>query len=341
MNSSITRLSLSSVYINSPLIQTTLNSQRMKLTMANSFFSRISNTIYSSIPNSQSFISSSRFENILNGAIKINSLLTYGSKIFNSQLELYENYFFMEKCKFYKCTTTGMGGGIESNRANFTVKDIVFEKCSAKCGGAAHILRSWECNFERVLVAENTAEYAAGIHYDAMNEQNTTNFNSMNFTSNKASKWTGSFRIDHGGGKVTGIIIHNNEAMVSSGYFDYTWYPVHKTIKFIVAINNSCISRGAAITFFHIKHRGALESGIFVDNKCEKSAHSISLENVDGIVTLTNCYFTGPQSEEIYSRYNETEITFVGETNHFNIYSEKIITIKGSFLSDFQEPQGV
>ena len=274
-------------------------------------FKYISNTIiFSENTKNIATIQRSLFSNILNSAVKINAVSKMHSSTYRSLQTLSFNWYEISECIFEKCTNKGWGGAIESNQANFTVTDTIFRYNSGGIGGAAHILRSWECRFERVLVLQNKAEYAAGIHYDAMNEQNSTQFYSMNFTRNVATKWTGAFRIDHGGGKLYDFVMEENKALVSSGFLDYSWMPTHKILDRWYIRNNTCTSRGAAITLFHIKASAEVHNSLFMHNSCEISADSISVENVDGYLLIDSCIFSGSQAQEVSAKYNETDILF-------------------------------
>ena len=73
----------------------------------------------------------------------------------------------------------------------------------------------------------------------------------------------------------------SNKALVSAGFLDYSWKPVHKFLNRWFVRNNTCTSRGAAISLFHIKYSAEVHDSIFQDNNCEISANSISAENVD------------------------------------------------------------
>ncbi|EAY19393.1 hypothetical protein TVAG_101110 [Trichomonas vaginalis G3] len=336
MNLAFSNILLANLHLDGQFLRSDINTKRSKLHVTDSHFNKITNSIFSSSSNAKNYIADSEFSNILGGAIRINYAFGINDKIYKDRQTWYEATYFISRVKFLNCKTNDLGGGLESNRANFSAQDLLFEKCSAQMGGGAHILRSWECNFTRLCIADNRAEYAAGMHYDSMNEQNTTEFTDINVTSNVATKWTGGLRIDHGGGKLKRLFFHKNNALVASGYMDYAWYPTHKFFSQVVAINNSCVSRGAGMTFFHIKHRASVANSVFIQNRCEKSAHGISVENVDGILTISNCYFDGPQNEQIYPRYNETIIKFVGNENKFDVKSDEIIAFKDLQMAEFK-----
>ena len=309
MNHTFLYLSLKKQYLNSPffLAPNTLSTKQFKF-YQNSFKFFTNSIIFSSDVKNIGLIQRSTFNNILNSAIKINTVNKMHSSSYKSLQTLSFGWFDISECIFEKCSNKGWGGAIESNQANFTVTDTIFRYNNAEIGGAAHILRSWECRFERVLVYKNKAEYAAGIHYDAMNEQNTTQFYSMNFTQNVATKWTGAFRIDHGGGKLFDFAMEQNKALVSSGFLDYSWKPTHKILERWYIRNNTCTSRGAAITLFHIRASAEVHNSLFIYNTCEISADSISVENVDGYLLLDDCIFSGSESKEVSAKYNETLI---------------------------------
>ena len=101
----------------------------------------------------------------------------------------------------------------------------------------------------------------------------------------------------------------NNRALVSSGYLDYTWKPVHNTLDRWLVRNATCKTKGAGITMFHIKASGEVHNSIFLYNSCELSANSISIENVDGYMLIDKCFFLGPRDKEVSSKFgNETDL---------------------------------
>jgi len=270
-------------------------------------------------------VSETCFRYVLNSAISVNLAdFNFDGKSFSSRQEYIDNKYTITKCSFINCKSLTEGGGIESNKATFVITDTVFVGNSASVGGAAHILRCWTSIFKRLVIFLNTAQYAGGVHYDSLNEQNTTDFSFMNVSYNNAEKWGGGFRIDHGGGNITDSVFSHNTARVSSGYFDYAWKPTHKILDRNLFFNNSALSRGAAITVFHIKGSADIFNSYFIQNQCKMSAKSISMENVDGYINIQDCVFDGSKDAEVSSRFGETTILICPNTR-FDIPSQQII----------------
>ena len=323
--------------LQSPFFTSKLSLSKSRFEFSFSSFKFATNKIIFAQGNTQGIIRDSHFSNILTGAIKIDGLYNLNDKINSHRQVLSNDHFIITNCVFESCVNMdGEGGAIESNMANFTVSDTSFFKNKARIGGAAHILRSWECKFERVVVCENEADFAAGIHYDSMNEQNTTQFYDMNLTRNTAAKWTGAFRIDHGGGKLFRFVVEGNKALVASGYLDYTWQPTHRILRNWLVRDNNCTSRAAGITIFHIRSSMEVHDSVFLNNQCEISANSISVENVDGYLLVDGCYFTGKQDEEVSSRFGETMIKI--DDCHFEKAADELEKKWNEGIANFQTP---
>ena len=75
--------------------------------------------------------------------------------------------------------------------------------------------------------------------------------------------------------------------------------------------------RSGAFTCFHVMHNSEFDNCIFVQNKCKEQANSISLESVEQKVTIGNCYFDGPKSEQVSMRYDGSYLTILN-TNIFD-----------------------
>jgi hypothetical protein len=209
---------------------------------------------------------------------------------------------FFEKCKGDK------GGGFFSSYSNVTIFDTIFQNNQARIGGGAHILNSDVIYVRRMIVNRNNAEYDGGFCADTEYEGNASDVNTVNVTFNRAEKWTGGFRIDHAGGNLTFCYFEGNSAVVCGGFFDFAWGPSVREVSYCVFKNNSSVSRGGAYTAFHILHLSQFSEVVFVQNFCNLSADSISVESIEAVVDVKGCTFDGPEEKEVAMR-------FPGESN--------------------------
>jgi hypothetical protein len=241
------------------------------------------------------------------GGIKEN--VNFTSEIINEHIQRDWRNVTIANCRFTKCHGD-KGGGFFGWYSNVTIFDSVFEENTARIGGGAHILNSDFIHISRLLVARNRAEYDGGLCTDTEFEGNFSDVDTINITFNRAEKWTGGFRMDHAGGNLTRCYFEGNSAVVCGAFFDFTWSPSERNIRYCVFKNNTSISRGGAYTAFHILQIAHFADDIFLHNFCNLSAYSISVESIDEVVTVTRCVFDGPQDREVAMRFpGESELT--------------------------------
>jgi hypothetical protein len=260
------------------------------------------------------------------------------SRTIRQNTEYYERNVTIEKCHFLKCTGD-KGGGFSSWRANVTIFDTVFEENKARVAGAAHILNSDYLFISRMLVTRNTAEYSGGFAGDTDLEGNFSDIDTINITFNHAEKWTGGFRMDHSGGNLVRGYFEGNSAAVCGAFFDFTWAPARRHITQCVFKNNTSVARGGAYTAFHILHGSLFTNDVFVQNRCERSAYSISVESIDATVEVRDCTFDGPENEQISLR-------FPGESNlsvngcDFELGGERLESVFGKLAVPIRDRFG-
>jgi hypothetical protein len=205
-----------------------------------------------------------------------------------------------------------MGGAIDGHRINTTIIGSVFLSNSAENGGAVRILLSDCIQLVRVLFLNNSAEYCGGFHGDGALHRNQSYVELVNSSCNSATKWIGAMRIDHLGGKMVDSCFAGNSAAVCGAFFEYVWRPATRLELHCVYRNNSAYSRGGAVTIFHIKHQSEFERCLFFQNRCDVSPHSISIESLDAVVRVGDCWFEGEQQDEVRLRFEQSALDVSG-----------------------------
>ena len=320
-NISLNALSISNLLSHSPLLTFARNNMISSCLLQNSKFFKASNSIISGNHHNFYKIYSSGFNKIMNSAISLDSAQNYENKNFENQILVKNGELDVQKCTFTNCVSN-RGGAILATRTNFKVSDSSFISCSANVGGAVLANLSTFIKYTKVLFFNNTANYSAATHTDSSLEKEISEVKLVNTTRNHATYWSGGMRIDRAGGKLEECYFESNSALASGAFFDFAYRNTVRHVSLCFFYNNSAEVRGGAFTCFHIMHNSTFNNCIFVKNYCKEQAHSISLETVDQRVTISNCFFDGPQEEQVSMRFGGSYLTI--ENN--NVFDNKSVT---------------
>ena len=322
LNISLYHLMCNLMPIRSPLIQSSFRTSHFSLFSSN--FYKVTSTIFSSHTHGIYDISSCSFKHILNSAVKVTGIYIFQDKNL-SKLFLSEaiGYCFeytklqVTQCRFQKCVSNSSGGGFCCQFCLLDINDTYFDHNNAKYGGGSHCSSLYNVTCTRNVYFGNSAEYDGGCMFATDQEEKATYFSHINLTDNMATMWTGGFRIDQCGGVLKNAFFANNHALVCGGFFDFSWYPSQRNVSKTIFFNNTAIGRTGAATAFHLYQFMSFNLCMFIFNKCEKSANSISIESVRTTVEIQNCMFSGSKEEELIMRYEGSQFVEKG----MNFYS--------------------
>ena len=320
-NISLNALSITNLLSHSPLLTFERSSMISSCLLRNSKFLKSSNSILNGNNNNLYKIYSSEFDKIMNSAISLNSITNYENKNFENQIFNKNDELVVKKCTFTNCIAD-RGGAILATRTNFMVSNSSFISCIADVGGAILANLSTSIKYDKILFFNNTANYSAASHTDSNLIEEVSNVKLVNTTRNHAIYWSGGLRIDRAGGKLEECYFESNNALASGAFFDFAYRDTIRHVSLCFFYNNSAEVRGGAFTCFHIMHNSTFNNCIFVKNYCKEQAHSISLETVDQRVTISNCFFDGPQKEQVSMRYGDSYLTI--ENN--NVFDKNSVT---------------
>ena len=322
LNVSICSLMCSLMNIKSHLIQQSFKAT--KFSLLSSTFSKLTSTVFSSyIPGSYD-ISRCSFSHILNSAVKITDMYLSGETSISQRnitepINVCIDHYGVNitQCLFMNCFSNNTGGGLCTTFCVLNMNDTYFIKNNAKYGGGSHCSSLYKVSCNRNVYYSNSAEYDGGCVFATFEEEKFTYFSDFNLTFNTATMWTGGFRIDQCGGIFQNSFIAHNNALVCGGFFDFSWYPNHRNVTRTIFLNNTAVARSGAATAFHIYQFLNFYLCIFINNYCEKSANSISIESIRTTVEIQNCMFSGSKEEELTIRYEGSQFIEKG----VNFYS--------------------
>ena len=324
MNYTLTNLILTNFFQNSPFIAEPIIKIPSLVIFQCYFAKTFSHIIYSqSLGKFQ--ISSSYFSSSLRSSVMINSDVSYQNQKITKNIYYFNCAVSFFSCTFIKCFSSTFGGAIYCKYIAVQLTDCIFRDNSAQIGGALQLLQVSKSLFERNIFEHNSAEYNAAVAFEFQDDVNFTIIRNINISKNSAKNWNGGLRIDFVGGEFSGLFLSNNNAFACSGFFDYSFLPKNKTIKFSFFGNNSSHEKGAGVTIFHMCHLSTYQSCVFIENKCETAPNSLSIETISCIINIINCYFDEEKESAIGMKYSDNQI----------ILNNSEFSLKGS--SFFQE----
>ena len=315
-NLTITSLFLKSHLSNSPIITKSLQKSNLNILFSKTFFHKISNSIFFGTSSNFHTFYQSSFNRILNSAINIASAPEYLNQEVHEQQILKQQNLKVDHCQFTYCVAD-RGSCILGTELRIEILHSAFSHNTANVGGAVLCNLSQYITYDKVLFFNNSAKYSAASHTDSSQERDVSSLTFVNTTMNKAELWTGGLRVDRAGGKLANCVFDSNHAFASGAFFDFSYRTTLRVVTYNFYHNNSAQVRSGAFTCFHVMHNSTFDNCIFILNRCEEQAHSISLESVDQRVTIGNCYFDGPLKEQVSMRFGDSFLTIL-ENNHFD-----------------------
>ena len=213
----------------------------------------------------------------------------------------------MVSCWFEDCRDK-VGGAVKIWKGTLTVRRSTFVGNKAEVAGAVHTESCLNLTLDSVLFLDNEAGYSGAVMAGMESQANTTVV-SVNVTRNSARMWVGGMRIDIGG-TVRNCRFDSNSALVSGCFFDWAARAAPRNVVQCIFTNNTCVARGGAYTSCNIGQTLKFDECLFMRNVCEKSASSISLENLETVCTVTRCTFSGKKEKEVSMKYPESVINF-------------------------------
>ena len=315
-NFTFTSLFLKNHISNSPLFIKSPLKSNLNLFFSKSCFHKITNSILFGQSSQNYTFYQSSFSNILNSAIVIVNSDEYSNNEFHTQQILSKTELNVDHCEFTYCLAD-RGACILGTGLRIYINNSIFSHNTANVGGAILCNLSQYITYNKVLFFNNTAKYSAASHTDAAQEKDLSKLRFVNTTRNHAELWSGGLRIDRAGGSLFNCVFDSNHAFASGAFFDFSYRTTLRVVTYNFYHNNSAQVRSGAFTCFHVMHNSTFNNCIFVLNKCVEQAHSISLESVDQRVTIGNCYFDGPQQEQVSMRFGDSFLNIL-DTNRFN-----------------------
>ena len=319
LNLTLSFLSIAST-VNSPYLIFPLKcrSHEFNFTLLSSKFSRLFNTVMHSISTNNLLVTKCEFSNISSKAIRIQSndyKLT--NQYFTKTMSFSYGNLIITNCQFKNCNSPEEGGALQAVEINIVLICNSFHRNVAQICGAAHLISCHSIQWFGNLFFRNEADYNGAFTIDpADNPDSQVNItlSYTNITLNKAKMWTGGFRIDSSGGKISNCAIQGNSARVAGGFFDFSWTPAHRDVTFSVFINNTSKMRGGAVCAFHLMHSSRYFKSVFIKNKCEEESDAISIQSIDSKVVLEDSIFDGPKDEQIGTKFGYSKFEIVGGT---------------------------
>ena len=306
LNSTFLNLILTNTNSRSPLFSLSPLKSKLSFSVKNSKFSKtFNNVIYTNFfPNIK--IQVSTFRRTLNSAIQVDSsdLKIYSEKR-NQQVTEEMGLVDIDRSFFEACSGDS-GGALKTSVCAVAISSTVFEQNNANIAGACSIMRTQQFSMRLSQFNTNSANYIGAMIVDCDLEETKTTLITSNFSKNSAEMWGACLRLDRCGGNVTKCFFDNNTALVSGAFFDFSCSPSVRYLYYNAFLDNNCTSRGTA-TCFHLLQISFYSECVFAGNKCEKGPKAISVESINSEITITNCYFDGPEKEQIGQRFNYSE----------------------------------
>ena len=314
MNLTLSLLSLCSVSY-SPFFVVPNQIKSPYFNLYHSKFSRFFNTAFYSGSKLNSKIESCIFNNILNSAIKIEKEdLEYNNQYFTETLEFHMGLLALSHCTFKACRSSNIGGALLTSDISILLYCTNFIGNSAEICGAARMLRCASVQWFGNTFYKNEADYDGAFSMDAYDKIKNINLSATNISHNTAKLWTGGFRIDSVGGSIDNCVVDGNKAKVAGGFFDFSWSPAFRDVKFCFFNNNTSKERAAAVCAFHLMHNSKYYKVAFVLNKCDAKPDSITIDSIDSKIILDGCYFDGPKDTQIGMRFGYSTFEILDKT---------------------------
>jgi hypothetical protein len=307
MNFSLSALTLCRSVSLSPFFSLPVHQPFLSISQRHCYFSHFFNSVISSSSRNSISLTSSTFSHILNSAIFTSSDYAYADAEFNRQhLGLLHGIINIQSCTILFCTAD-TGGGICSHDCAVHIRLSLFKFNHARIAGALYHGRSRHFSSYGNTLFSNRADYDGAGTLDVAVEGESADLNATNFTLNVARLWSGAWRVDGVGGRLSHSVFDSNSGSVNGAFFDFSWKPALREVSHCLFRNNSAQARGGAFCAFHLQHRSKFERVAFVGNRCAQGPKSISIESVDAIIWLADVYFDGKEKEELGMRFGESE----------------------------------
>ena len=334
MNSSLFHFFISRSTINAPLISLSSLNSFSSFSIKESKFSKLfHNTIFSNFPQSLQ-IKNTVFKQTLRTSVVIISdffCVKLSSQRFHSRMYQNNVKVDVDQCLFETCSGE-TGGGLQTEFCMNIISKSRFVQNRAKIAGGASLIHNLGCSVSNTQFEYNSAQYIGGLIVDCENEENNVIIHQTNFTKNSADMWSAALRADRCGGDIYGCFLQNNSALVSGAFFDFASLPSVRRVNYTAFVDNNSTSR-AAVTCFHILQKSFYFHCMFIGNQCTKGPKSISIESINSKISVTNCYFDGPQNEQIGKRFDYSE--FIITNCSWSLTRQSCFKKMPSLLTDY------
>ncbi|KAK8881831.1 hypothetical protein M9Y10_044467 [Tritrichomonas musculus] len=323
INFTLTFLSISSIKT-SPYFVFPLQSKShyFSFSIFSSKFSRFLNTALLSTSTNNLIVKKCDFLHFSNSAIIVRSNdFQILNKYITETIKFSSGNLIINNCKFKNCNAPETGGALEASEINVGLICTYFHRNTAPICGAAHLISCFSIQWFGNVFTQNEADYNGAFTIDTAeinNLQTNVTIKSTNISLNKAKMWTGGFRIDTSGGKISNCIIYGNTAKVTGGFFDFSWTPAHRDVIFCIFNNNTSKMRGGAVCAFHLMHSSRYFKSVFVKNKCDEDSDAISIQSIDSKIVLDETFFDGTKENQIGMKFGFSKFEIM-QTTKFGI----------------------
>lgn len=323
LNLTLSFLSLASTN-NSPYFSypSQCKSHAINLSFFSSKFARFFNTALLSISTNNLNIKKCEFLYIFNTAITVHSTdLKIDQKFYSKTLEFSYGNLIISNTIFKNCNSPDEGGALKAQEINIALICNSFYRNTAHICGAAQLISCHSIQWFGNIFTGNKADYNGAFTIDTAEAGDiriNITIESTNISSNKAEMWTGGFRIDSSGGRLSNCIIDRNSARVTGGFLDFSWTPAHRNVDFCIFFNNTSKMRGGAVCAFHLMHSSHYFKSLFIKNKCEDESDAISIQSIDSKIVIEDSFFDGPKDEQIGMKFGYSTFEIIGGTK-FNM----------------------
>jgi len=298
-NTSIFYLNIANVVHSSPFI--TLEQYKNINIIESRYIKHFSTVFYGNLLKSL-LIKSSKFYNILESSIFINRGVHYSKFIEQSVVEFRTDVKVID-CYFAGCNSD-RGGGVHTALCDVLITKTEFSHNIARIAGGLYCLNCNKCEIVGVSFVGNMAEYNGAAFLG--NQDRSIELELVNFSSNTATEWNSAIRFDRNGGTMKNSYFEKNKAHSCGCIFDFSWKPNNREVSFCNFINNTSLSRSAAVTLFHILHQSSYQNCNFALNICKNGPNSILVMNIYSNVSILNCTFDKSSAEEIKNEHRES-----------------------------------